>query len=276
MRKMNKDIRLIALDLDGTLLTTDKRVTERNLATLQRASEQGIFIVPVTGRIFRGLPQAVLDWPFLKYAILSNGAAIYDVLNDKMLCRAEIPLAQALEIMSWLDGQPLIYDCYMEGQGYMTEAMWQQIDAYAASPIVAEYMKSIRTPVPELKAHIRARGSDIQKIQAFCRDTDTQRRLLGHFPFPNIAVSSSVPRNVEINREDATKGRALLALAEHLGLRREQTMAFGDGLNDITMIKSAGIGVAMGNAVDEVKRVADEITATNDEDGVAAVVEGLL
>jgi hydroxymethylpyrimidine pyrophosphatase-like HAD family hydrolase len=67
-----------------------------------------------------------------------------------------------------------------------------------------------------------------------------------------------------------------MALAEHLGLRREQTMAFGDGLNDITMIKSAGIGVAMSNAVDEVKRVADEITATNDEDGVAAVVEGLL
>lgn len=273
---MTKDIRLIALDLDGTLLTTDKRLTERNLAALRRASEQGIWIVPVTGRIFRGLPQAVLDWPFLKYAILSNGAAVYDVESDRMLCRAEIPLKQAVEIMAWLDGQPLIYDCYMEGRGYMTEAMWRQIEAYAASPIVVNYMKSIRTPVPELKAHIRAQGSDIQKIQAFCRDEDTQRRLLQHMPFPSIAVSSSVPRNVEINHENATKGRALLALAEHLGLRREQTMAFGDGLNDITMIESAGIGVAMGNAVDAVKRAANEITATNDEDGVAAAVEGLL
>ena len=273
---MTKDIRLIALDLDGTLLTTDKHLTERNLAALRRASEQGIWIVPVTGRIFLGLPQAVLDWPFLKFAILSNGAAVYDVESDRMLCRAEIPLKQAVEIMAWLDGQPLIYDCYMEGRGYMTEAMWRQIEVYAASPIVVDYMKSIRTPVPELKAHIRAHGSDIQKIQAFCRDEDTQRRLLRHIPFPGIAVSSSVPRNVEINHESATKGRALLALAEHLGLRREQTMAFGDGLNDITMIESAGIGVAMGNAVDAVKRVADEITATNDEDGVAAVVEELL
>ena len=272
---MSKDIRLIALDLDGTLLTTDKRLTDRNLSALQRASEQGILIVPVTGRIFQGLPRAVLDWPFLKYAILCNGAAVYDVAGDSTLCRAEIPLAQALEIMAWLDGQPLIYDCYMEGWGYMTEAMWQQIDVYAASPIVVDYMKSIRTPVPELKAFIRDRGSDIQKIQAFCRDEDTQRRLLRHVPFPDIAVSSSVPRNVEINRADATKGRALLALAAHLGLTRDQVMAFGDGLNDITMIECAGVGVAMGNAVDAVKLVANEITATNDEDGVAAVVERL-
>jgi len=273
---MTKDIRLIALDLDGTLLTTDKRLTERNRAALQAASEAGINIVPVTGRIFRGLPQPVLDWPFLKYAILSNGAAVYDVANDRMLCRAEIPLAQALEIMAWLDGQPVIYDCYADGQGFMTEAMWNQIDRYAWSPIVVEYMKSIRKPVPELKAFLRDRGSDLQKIQAFCADEATQRRLLGHMPFTGIAVSSSVPRNLEINHESATKGHALLALAAHLGLKREQVMAFGDGLNDISMIESAGVGVAMGNAVEEVLRSANRVTATNDEDGVAAVVEELV
>ena len=275
---MTKDIRLIALDLDGTLLTTDKRLTERNRNALLRAGEKGIAIVPVTGRIFNGLPKSVLELPCLKYAILCNGASVYDVAGDRLLCRAEMPLAQALEIMAWLDEQPVIYDCYAEGKGFMTEAMWNQIDRYAWSPIVVDYMKSVRTPVPELKAFLRARAQagGIQKIQAFCRDEETQRRLLGHMPFSGIAVSSSVPRNVEINREDATKGRALLALAKHLGLRREQVMAFGDGLNDISMIESAGIGVAMGNAVDEVRRVADKITATNDEDGVAAVIETLL
>ena len=273
---MAKDIRLIALDLDGTLLTSDKRLSARNLAALRRASESGIEIVPVTGRIFRGLPQAVLDWPFLKYAILSNGAAVYDVVNDKTLCRAEIPLGQAVAIMAWLDSQPVIYDCYMEGQGYMNEAMWRQIDRYAWTPIVVDYMKSIRTPVPELKAFIQARGGDIQKIQALCRDDDTQCRLLADTPFPGVAVSSSVPRNVEINHADATKGHALLGLAAHLGLDREQVMAFGDGLNDITMIRAAGVGVAMANAVEEVRQAADEITATNDEDGVAAVIERLL
>lgn len=273
---MAKDIRLIALDLDGTLLTTDKRLTERNRNALLRAGEKGIAIVPVTGRIFNGLPKSVLELPCLKYAILCNGASVYDVAGDRLLCRAEMPLAQALEIMSWLDEQPVIYDCYAEGRGFMTEAMWNRIDRYAWSPIVVDYMKSVRTPVPELKVFLRQKGGDIQKIQAFCPDEDTQHRLLTHMPFSGIAVSSSVPRNVEINREDATKGRALLALAKHLGLRREQVMAFGDGLNDIAMIENAGVGVAMGNAVDEVRRVADKITATNDEDGVAAVIETLL
>jgi len=273
---MAKDIKLIALDLDGTLLTTDKRLSARNLDALRRASESGIDIVPATGRIFRGLPQAVLDWPFLKYAILSNGAAVYDVAHDSLLCRAEIPLNQALAIMAWLDGQPVIYDCYMDGQGYMNEAMWRQIDRYAWSPIVVDYMKSIRTPVPELKSFIQDQSRDIQKIQAFCRDDETQRRLLAGMPFPDIALSSSVPRNVEINHADATKGHALLGLAAHLGLEREQVMAFGDGLNDITMIRAAGVGVAMANAVEEVRQAADIITATNDEDGVAAVIEGLL
>ncbi|MBQ3477436.1 MAG: HAD family phosphatase [Clostridia bacterium] len=273
---MSKDIRLIALDLDGTLLTTDKRLTDRNRTALLRAGEKGMTVVPVTGRIFNGLPRSVLGLSCLKYAILSNGASVYDVANDRLLCRAEIPLDQALDIMAWLDGQPVIYDCYAEGRGFMTEAMWNQIDRYAWSPIVVDYMKSIRTPVPELKAFLRQKGWDIQKIQAFCRDDETQRRLLGHMPFSGIAVSSSVPRNIEINREDATKGRALLALAKHLGLEREQVMAFGDGLNDISMIESAGVGVAMGNAVDEVRRVADIVTATNDEDGVAAVIEALL
>ena len=273
---MAKEIRLIALDLDGTLLTTDKRLTERNRSALLRAAEKGIAIVPATGRIYNGLPRSVLELPCLKYAILSNGASVYDVVNDRLLCRAELPLDQALDIMSWLDGQPVIYDCYADGKGFMTEAMWKQIDQYAWSPIVVDYMKSIRTPVPELKAFLRQRGGDIQKIQAFCQDDKTQRRLLGHMPFSGIAVSSSVPRNIEINREDATKGRALLALAKHLDLAREQVMAFGDGLNDISMIESAGIGVAMGNAVDEVRRAADIITADNDEDGVAAVIEDLL
>lgn len=273
---MAKDIRLIGLDLDGTLLTTDKRLTDRSRTALLRADESGITVVPATGRIFNGLPQSVLELPCLKYAILSNGASVYDVANDRLLCRAEIPLNQALDIMTWLDSQPVIYDCYVDGRGFMTEAMWKQIERYAWSPIVVEYMKSIRTPVPELKAFLRDRGGDIQKIQAFCRDEETQRQLLRHMPFSGIALSSSVPRNIEINREDATKGRALLALAKHLGLEREQVMAFGDGLNDISMIESAGIGVAMGNAVEEVRNAADKITATNDEDGVAAVIEALL
>ena len=267
---------IIALDLDGTLLTTDKRLTDRNRAALQSASDRGAYIVPATGRIFSGLPQVIRELPFLKYAILSNGASVYDVEKDAALYRAELPVPQALEIMVWLDDQPLIYDCYMDDRGWMTAEMYDRMADYAPDPRLIDYMRSIRTPVPDLKTLLRQNNRPIQKIQAFCRDVETQARLLQHLPFPGLSVSSSVARNVEINHAEANKGAALMALAKHLHIPREQVMAFGDGLNDLSMIRAAGTGVAMANAIPEVRTQADRVTLSNDADSVAAALDGFL
>lgn len=269
------DIKLIALDMDGTLLTTDKRLTARNRAALERASEKGIWIVPTTGRIYPGLPKEILDLPFLRYAITCNGASVYDAAEDAVIYRAEIPLEQAVAIMAWLDAQPVIYDCYMGDRGWMTEAMWRQAEIYAPNQYYLAMIKNLRKPVPELKAFLRERGASVQKVQAFCLDEATQARLLQETPrrFERLAVSSSIARNVEINCADANKGDALLALAAHLGIDRSQVMAFGDGLNDASMIRAAGVGVAMDNAIDEIKRAAALVTAGNDADGVAEAIE---
>lgn len=266
---------IIAFDLDGTLLTTDKRLSDRNRAALQLAADHGAFIVPVTGRIFRGLPQPIRDLPFLKYAITCNGASVYDIENDAIIYRREMEVDLVLAIMSWLDGYPAIYDCYMDDWGWISEEMYAKLDPYAPNPGLIPYIRSIRTPVPDLKRFLKERNHTVQKVMAFCRDEGTQRYMLHHLPFEGVVVSSSATRNVEINHENANKGEALLALAEHLNIPREAVMAFGDGLNDITMIRDAGIGVAMGNAEEEIKAVADRITANNDEDGVAAVIEEL-
>ena len=91
-----------------------------------------------------------------------------------------------------------------------------------------------------------------------------------------IIISSSLYNNLEINAEGATKGNALMWLASHLGISRERTMAFGDGENDVTMLKAAGIGIAMGNGLEMAKRAADQVTLTNDEDGVADAIERLI
>lgn len=265
--------KIIAFDLDGTLLTTDKRLSERNRAALQMAAERGTVIVPVTGRIFRGLPQVVRDLPGLKYAITCNGASVYDIHSDRILYRKEMDVPLVVAIMSWLDGQPLVYDCYMDDWGWISAEMYDRIEPYAPDPNLVPYIKSIRTPVKDLKSFLRQRGQSVQKIMAFCRDEATQRRLLSNVPFPGISVSSSATRNVEINHADANKGAALMALAEYLHIEREAVMAFGDGLNDLTMLRAAGTGVAMGNAGEAVKAQADRIAADNDDDGVAGVIE---
>ncbi|MBR4953446.1 MAG: HAD-IIB family hydrolase, partial [Oscillospiraceae bacterium] len=115
----------------------------------------------------------------------------------------------------------------------------------------------------------------VQKTQFFMADMALREKLLNELEgmFPDICVSSSTEQNIEINASRANKGEALTALAHHLGYTDENTMSFGDGLNDLSMIKSAGLGVAMENACSEVKNAADYITDTNDNDGVKKAIE---
>ena len=274
----NADIRLIAFDLDETLLNAEKTLTARNRSALERAAGKGILIVPTTGRLFKGIPEEIRSFPFLRYAVTINGAAVFDVKTGEDLYRAEIPVEEALEIMSYLDGFPIIYDCYKDNTGWMTRTMWEQAEVFAPNAYYVRSIHTNRAPVPDLKEFLKERGGSVQKIQLFALDPALRTALLKEIPlrFPNLAVSSSVSRNVEINHKDANKGAALTALASRLELDRSQVMAFGDGLNDVSMIRAAGIGVAMQNAVEEVKAAADMITGSCEDSGVAQVMEQLL
>ena len=269
------DIKLIALDLDGTLLNSDKQLTQQNAQVLARAAARGIEIVPTTGRFFSGMPEVIRSLPYLHYAITINGAAVYDVRCDEDIARAEIPLPLAVEIMRYLDTLPVIYDCYMNNWGWMTRAMQLRADAFAPDEHYLRMIRNLRTPVDDLKSYLLETGRDVQKIQLFLTDPALRLTLLRQLggQFEGLCVSSSVPNNIEINSTDANKGEALRKLAAHLGLDISQTMAFGDGLNDLSMLRAAGVGVAMENACPEAKQAADYLTGSCDESGVAAAIK---
>lgn len=272
---MSEPIRLIALDLDGTLLDTRKQLSEENRAALTRAARAGIHIVPTTGRFFDGMPEAVRALPFLRYAITINGAEVADHRTGEELYKADIPLARALELMRYLDTLPVIYDCYQDNAGWISQHLKARIDSTVKDPHFRRMLHELRKPVPELKAFVTERNRDIQKIQFFIPTPELRQELLETLPkmFPELAVSSSVSENIEVNAAGATKGKALLGLAKRLGIPREGTMAFGDGLNDLSMLEAAGVGVAMENACAEAKAAADYITLSNDEHGVAYAIE---
>ena len=281
---MPDGIGIVALDLDGTLLDSQKRLSEANRSALERAAAEGVQIVPTTGRFFGMMPAAVRDLPFVRYAITVNGAEVYDRVEDKIVVREEIPLDMAIGIMEILDGFDIIYDCYRNGWGWITASLQQKAEEYTPDEHYLRAVREFRHPVPELKAHLRATAAegDVQKVMLFARregDTtdvlDAIRREVGA-RFPDIRITASTRNNLELNIASANKGRALGRLAEHLGLTLANCMAFGDGLNDLTMVEAAGVGVAMANAVDEVKRVAKVVTASNDDDGVAKTVLEML
>ena len=278
------DIRIIALDLDGTLLDSEKRLSEVNRAALERAAEKGVLIVPTTGRFFGMMPPAVRDLPFVRYAITINGAQVYDRETDTAIVRDEIPLDMALGVMEVLDRFDVIYDCYRQNWGWMTAALQEKAADYATNEHYLKMVREFRKPVSELKAHLKATANDgdVQKIMLFARNTqvsDLSSQVLDAIRlelaarFPEIKVTSSTWNNIELNIRTAHKGNALKRFAEHLGLGLANCMAFGDGMNDFTMVEAAGLGVAMANAEPEVKRVAKWIAPSNDDDGVAAGLE---
>ena len=271
-------VRLIAFDLDGTLLNTAKELTPRTRAALLAAAEAGIELVPATGRFFRGLPQAVRELPCLRYVISINGASVVDARSGAELYSAKIPPAEALALLERLDALPVIYDCYVDGWGYITASMQARAEDFIDDPYNLWSVRNMRAPAPELKAFLREGGHAPQKVQLYTRDRALRDRLLEELArdWPRFAVTSSLPNNIEINRAEADKGRALLALAERLGLTRAQTMAFGDGLNDLTMLRAAQIGVAMANAHPALLAEADEVADDCDRDGVAKRLEALL
>lgn len=273
-----RHIRLMAFDLDGTLLNSDKELTPRTRAALTAAAERGVEIVPASGRIFIGMPEAVRALPFLRYAIAVNGGQLIDAATGEALYSADVPTEDAVALYAYLDTLPVIYDCYIDGWGYMTASMQAEAERYVANVHILKMVRELRTPVPELKAFLIEGARRPHKLQLFTRDAALRGELLRTLPerFPNFAVSSSLPFNIEFNSTDAQKGLAMLDLARRLGLDAAQTAAFGDGLNDLSMLRAAGIGVAMANGHPDVRAAADVVAEDCDSDGVAKVVEAIL
>ena len=266
-------LRLIALDLDGTLLTDEKELTRENAAALSEAAERGALIVPATGRFFSGMPAAIRDLPFIRYGININGGKVSDEKSGKTLYSAYIPYDTCEKIYDYLETLPVLFDCYQYDCGWIDRRFYDQLEDYVRRAPVRGVITSTRRITEDFRALMHERHDSAQKIQILCRECDEPLRqeLLSTLPvrFAPLNVSTSLYCNIEINAPLATKGRGLRALCEALSIPLEETAAFGDGLNDFDLLETAGIGVAMENAHPRIKDSADEIAGNNNENGVA-------
>ena len=273
--------KLIAFDLDGTLLDDKKDLPGENLRALTAAADRGLIPVPATGRILRGIPEAIKALPFIRYYIVSNGAAVFDTAENRLLYQADIPLTLALRVYDYLDTLPVLYDCYQDEIGWMSREMYERCAPYFAyEPGILDLVDRLRIRVDDLKQTLREHGRPLQKLQVYFlpEDEEERQRQLREIPqrFPRLAATTSVSNNIELNSVEATKGKGLLALAAQLNIAPEEIAAFGDGSNDISMLRAAGLGVAMDNSTPEVKAAADCVTGSNNEAGVARVIWQIL
>lgn len=274
--------KLVALDLDGTLFNNESIISQRNKTAIQKATASGIHVVISTGRPFCGIPFSQIEGTGIRYALTANGSAIYEISTGKCLYEACLPNEVTFPILDFLLSKEVHMDAFIEGKGYSPQKCLPTGLKLPIPPSIKEYVINTRTRVEDLKAYMQEHHLKMQKMTInFIRDEKGElkhRKEVYEFLSSNPAIScvSGGYNNLEYTRSDVNKGTGLTQLAKLLDIPVGETMAIGDTENDIAIIRAAGIGVAMGNATPAVKEIADCITLSNEEDGVACMLEKLL
>lgn len=267
------NVKLIALDLDGTTLNSENQLTERTKQSLILAARQGIEVVPVTGRCFKSLPQELLALDCIHYVIVSNGAEIRTVQDEQVLFKHYIAPSGAEEIKNALRKTDWMVEVYVKGSAYMEYAFYEKVERNQISYRDRDYVLATRVPVRGVLQLLDVHKSQIEKVAVYFESGSAAGRIkeeLGRVR--HACVTSSGHNNVELIAQNCSKAKTLERLCMLLGIKLQEVMAAGDSQNDMEMLKAAGFAVAMGNGDENVKACADYIAATNDCDGLAEAI----
>ena len=274
-----KDIKLVALDLEGKLFHNSSRISERNLTAIRSITDKGIHVVISTGRPFEGIPFDQIKGTGINYAITANGSGIYEISTGKCLYENAMDEELVTPILNFLLTRDIHMDAFIGGKGYTPVQCVETAQKLTVPSSIKNYIITTRTRLDNILQFIHENQLKVQKMtlnfypaaDGTLIDRETVRKFL--VSNPSITTVCGGYNNLEFTRADANKGVGLRKLAEILGVNPDATMAIGDTENDLAIIEAAGIGVAMGNATDAVKARADYVTTTNTKDGVAAAIE---
>lgn len=264
---MSINVKAIMFDLDDTLLRDDRTVSDYTVSVMRRAAERGIHIIPASGRACRSMDGFVRQLGCASLFVSCNGAEVWTP-EETLLHRVEIGVELARETAAFVQERGCYAQVYAgERFFYNKEGPWAR--SYAESSMLkGEYVGDLTRWLAEPTAKLLVMDEP-ERVARFLQEG--RERFAGR-----LAVSCSKPYFLEFNPLEATKGNALRFCAERLGFGLEQVIAFGDSLNDLSMLQLAGTGVAMGNARDDVKQQCDAVCLSNQEDGVARYVAQLL
>lgn len=266
-------VKLIAMDLDGTLMAPDHiTVTEKTKSALIKANEIGIKTVIATGRTLSVINNVLKQLPFIDYVIYSNGAAVLDRCKDENIYTKPIPADIVSKIVDILERYPVYYEVYSSGSSHAQESksgFFKNKDL--PQEFLEFYMQSIQN---HNSISDFAKNSEIEKINLFYFDGEYYDEIKEQlYALGGLDLTSPVSGDIEMTSAGVNKGEALNGMCKELGFTQEEVMAFGDADNDIEMLQFAGLGIAMANASAECKEAAKYETLSNGEDGIAHAID---
>ncbi|MEG6615121.1 Cof-type HAD-IIB family hydrolase [Peptococcaceae bacterium 1198_IL3148] len=260
--------KLIAIDMDDTLLNNRLEITERSLQAVRRVREKGIHVTLSTGRMFcSAYPYAMqlgIDLPLITY----QGALVKNALSGEVLAHKTIPLELARQVVADVQKCGYHINVYTDDKLYVEKV----------TPVGLDYARICGVdlnPVGDLVAFLQQPPTKIVVISTESQ-IDDLKGIMEPIYRDRLHVCKSKPTFLEFSHPKATKGYALAKLAELFNVQQHEVMAIGDSDNDVEMLEYAGMAVVMANARDHIKTLADYITDSNEEDGVAKVLEKLV
>jgi Cof subfamily protein (haloacid dehalogenase superfamily) len=266
--------RLLAMDLDGTLVGPDLIVSLRNRTALRAAQDRGVFVTLATGRMLRSTLPFARDLWLTTPLICYQGAMVADPITGDLLFHRTVPMVLAREVLDLAEGRGWHIHYYVDDVMYVDEM----------TPQVTRYTSIVTGAMPRAVGNLRAfldrlpPGREPTKLLIIgdeAATTGTLMELRARFS-DRLYITRSLPIFAEVANPECSKGAALTWLAGRLGVAQGDTMAIGDALNDLEMVQWAGTGVAMGNAVPELKAAAGYETSAVDQDGVAEAIRRYL
>lgn len=260
------EIKLVMVDLDGTIVLRNNQLAKNVEAGIDYLLSKKVEVVVATGRFYDAIPDYFLNHEEINYIVSSNGALIYNKNIQQKLDLKAIELDQALEIVRASNDKA--YNGFVvTSEGTLRER--EMYERYMKmNPNYVQTFRPSRIIVEDMVEHLKNNDLTIKKIHLGFEDLKVRDELYNKFKsIKTVNTVSSGADNIEVTAKNASKGSALHFLKEHLGLSRSEILAIGDSENDISMLKEAGVSVAMGNSTTTVQKVSDFVTSDAEDEG---------
>lgn len=264
---------LLALDMDGTLLTSDKRISPRTLEAIRQATARGVAVALSTGRAlieideYRGALRGAI-----RYASLSSGGHLFDLAHNQTIAARTFETSDALAIAEYgLDRDAMVH-VMTTTQSVATRADVDRMDQLGMG-VYQDMFRSICTYVDDIRPFIAAHPGEVCKINLYHPSSEARDLSLQQLPKLEAQVARAEQTSLEFSPAGVSKALGLQLLCDHLRCTLGECVAVGDSFNDLDALEAAGLAVAMGNAPEEVKARADAVVADNDHDGIVEVIE---
>lgn len=258
--------------MDGTVLTSQKKITPRTRDAINELLLRGIHVVTSTGRSLAELVDYREDFKLMNYGILISGGIVFDFFRDEPIITHAVDEDIMFKLIDFgLETRAMIH-LHTLRNSIAREDDIQHMAAFGME-IYQDIFNRICLRVDDFKEYIRTHPNEVAKVNLYHRDRASRDKNLARMNKLNLSISYAESNNLEAAPQGITKASGLIELCNLLKIDLAETVAIGDGFNDREIIQTAGVGVAMGNARDEIKKIADFITLDNDNDGVAVAID---